>query len=198
MKAIKTLLTLAVALSAYGFSQSAQAQDRGRGGDRGGDRSEFMKRMVDRFRDRLEVKNDDEWAIISERLIAVMEARFSGFGGRGPGGFGGRGGPRGGGFQGRGGGDRDGGDRGGDRRRGDGDRGRSFGGDPDSPRGKLAAALEKGASAGEIKELLAAYRKERDDSAAEREARLKKARAELREVVTAKQEAWLVLMGMLD
>jgi hypothetical protein len=78
MKAIKHLLVVAVAATVFGYAGAAQAQ--------GFDRNEFTKRMVDRMREQLKVDNDDEWAIISERIRAVMEVRFSGFSGRGPGG----------------------------------------------------------------------------------------------------------------
>ena len=206
MKSLKHLLAAAVAFTVFASVGSVSAQ--------GFDRNELMKRMADRMREQLKVENDDEWSIISERLMAVVEARFAGFGGRGgPGGFSGR--TRGGGFPGRGGdrggdrgrggdregereGDRDrsdrdrgerGGDRGGDRGRGPG-----FGGDPDSARGKLAAAIQANASAEEIKKLLSSLRAEREAS----EAKLKQAQAALREVVTQRQEAILVLTRMLD
>ena len=51
--------------------------------------------MMDRFREQFEVKDDDEWKLIQDRIEKVMEARRAagGFGGMGfgrPGGPGGR------------------------------------------------------------------------------------------------------------
>jgi len=80
MKVIKHLLIVAVAITTFGLSStSAQAQ--------GFNREDMMKRFMSSYRERLGVKDDDEWSIISERLTKVMEIRMSGFGGRGrPGG----------------------------------------------------------------------------------------------------------------
>src|SRR5258708_21450073 len=60
------------------------------------DPAQMRQRMMDRYKERLEVTSDAEWKIIEERIDKVMtaqrEARIGGFGGPG----GGRG-PRGGG-----------------------------------------------------------------------------------------------------
>lgn len=66
---------------------------------------------------------------------------------------------------------------------------------PKTPRSELQAAVEdEGASAADLKAKLKAYRAERTKN----EAALKKAREELRAVLTVRQEAFLVLRGMLD
>lgn len=213
---MKKLIVVAAALALLGLTSSALAQ--------GFNREDIMKRLTDRMREQLEVSDDDEWAIISERLMKVVELRFAsgggrgGPGGRGPGGrggFQGRGGGDGdqggrggrggrGGFQGRGGdgngdqGDR--GERGGAQGRGGRDRGQGGPGgrggsaDPDSPAGKLQAAIQEKASSNEIKGLLNAYRAHRDANAD----KMKAAQTALREVVTTRQEAVLVLNRFLD
>ncbi len=189
MKIIKKTILVAAVLLAFGMANTTQAQDQGKKRTKGGqggqgfDRNEFMKRMVDRMRERFEVKSDDEWAIIGERLGKVMEQRFSGFGGGRP--------PGGGGTTGRGrGGDNN---QGGDNNRG-GERSSGFRGDPNSAEGKLAKAIEDKASADVVKAALDKVRSERK----EREDKLAKAQADLREVLTARQEAIAVLARMLD
>jgi hypothetical protein len=186
--------------------------DRGRG-DRGGfSMEDFRKRMEERLKGALKV-SDEEWAVLQPLIEKVQTkqrdaigSRFGGFGG-GPGG---PPGSPGGGF-----GDRrrgpDGGggapaagtpDGGGERRRspdGGGDRGP--GGTPRGDRGgspesqALRTTLEnENATADEIKAKLTAVRDTRKKAAAELEA----ARAELQKVVTVRQEAVLVAMGMLE
>ena len=53
---------------------SASAQDRPPGGGRGNfDPEQFRQRMMDRYREQLEVKDDAEWKLISDRVEKVME-----------------------------------------------------------------------------------------------------------------------------
>ena len=80
-----------------------------------------------------------------------------------------------------------GGDRGGSRR--------GRGGESDGPSAALKDVLdEEGASASEIKAKLEALRKDRAKKAKD----LAKARNQLKQVLTVKQEATLVLMGVLE
>jgi hypothetical protein len=166
----------------------------------------MRKRMVDGFRDRLDVKDNDEWSLISERIGKILEIRFAGFAGRGGQGStrGGQGSTRGGdrsrpeadGARGGERGEARGGERGGDNR-GGGNRtrgNRTRGGDPNSASGKLNAAIEANASGDEIKSLLAKLRAERKAAADT----LKKAQDGLREVLTSRQEAIMVVSRMLD
>src|SRR5215470_5998507 len=62
------------------------AQDRqGRGNF---DPEQFRQRMMERYREQLEVKSDDEWKVIEPRITKVMDARRDAGGfGRGMGGF---------------------------------------------------------------------------------------------------------------
>ena len=157
---------------------SAVAQQEGerrqRGGDRGNfDPAEFQKRMMERVREQLEVKSDDEWKVIEPRVAKVMEARRDASMG---GGFGGRGGrpPGGGGDQGGG--------------------GRSpFGGEPSPEAEALRKAVEAKAPAEEIKAKLAKFREVKKVN----EANLAKAQDELKKVLSLRQEATAVMSGLL-
>src|SRR3954466_1478149 len=99
MKKFKGLVVIAGIAAVLGLTGSkALAQGRGNF-----DPEQMKQRMMDRYKERLEVKSDDEWKIISERIEKVMtaqrDARIASFGG-----FGG-GGRRGGGGDNAGGGD---------------------------------------------------------------------------------------------
>jgi hypothetical protein len=162
------------------------------GGDQGGGRGnrgnwnpeEFRKRMMDRFKEDLK-SPDEEWAVLQPKLEKVMtamaESRFAGMGGRG--GFGGPGGP--------------GGGRGG---RGGAENGNAN--QPLQPESEMAVAsrdlrtvlANENASADEIAMKLKTFREAR----AKAEEKLKAAQKELQEVVTERQEAMLVMRGMLQ
>ncbi|HXJ56781.1 MAG TPA: hypothetical protein VNU68_08965 [Verrucomicrobiae bacterium] len=160
---------------------SALAQDRpGRGNF---DPEQFRQRAMERYREQLEVKNDDEWKVISTRIDKVLDARREiGFGG--PRGFGRGGGGGGGGGTGGGGG---GGDQGGDRRS-------RFGGDPGPEADALQKALDAKASPDELKAKLAKYREARKA----KEAKLTQAQDELRKILSVRQEAAAVMGGLLQ
>jgi hypothetical protein len=225
MKLTPKLLLPVAALAVSAAVATAQEQNNPQrppgGGDRGGERREgdrgrgfsmedFRKRMEEGLKRALKV-SDEEWAVLQPLIENVrdkqreaMGSRFGGFGGGPggpPGGFGGgfgdrRRGPDGGGAP--GGGTPDGG---GERRRGPdggGDRGPGGpggdrGGSPESQ--ALRTTLEnENATADEIKAKLTAVRESRKKASGELEA----ARAELQKVVTVRQEAVLVAMGMLE
>jgi hypothetical protein len=155
---------------------NVSAQDRGGRGNF--DPEQMRARMMERYRETFEVKDDAEWKLLEGRITKVMEARreMGGFG-RGFGGPGGPGGRRGGG---------DGADQGGERRR--------FGGEPSPEAESLQKAIEAKASNDEIKAKLAKYR----ESQKTKQANLEKAQADLRQVLSVKQEANAVLMGLLQ
>jgi len=150
----------------------------GQGGPGGGgnfDPAQMRQRMMERYREQLAVKDDAEWKIVQDRIEKVSDARREipgrggfGFGrGGGPGGPGGPGGQAG---------------------------GRGPGGGDTSPEGEaLQKAIEANAPADEIKSKLANYRA----AVKTKEAKLEKAQADLRQVLSAKQEASAVLMGLL-
>lgn len=188
MKKMNYLLALAgVAVALCLTTGRATAQGRGNF-----DPAQFKQRMMDRYKERLEVTGDAEWKIIEERIDKVttiqMELRsvggMGGFGGgrgRGPGGPGG-GGPGGGGPG--GGPPADNANR------------------PNRPNPfmtenaeveSLQKALDGKASSEELKGKLAKLRA----SVKEKEANLAKAQDDLRKVLSVRQEATAVLMGLL-
>ena len=154
----------------------------GRGGRGNWDPEQMRQRMMERFREQLAVKDDAEWSLIEARIKKINDSRSGmgrGFGGPGggPGGPGGQGGQAGqagqagqGGRQGRGG----------------------FG-QPNPDAEVLQTAFDSGASADDIKVKLTAYRA----AAKVKEGQLEKAQDELRQLLSVKQEARAVLLGLL-
>jgi hypothetical protein len=133
------------------------------------DPAEFRQRMMDQYRETLGVKSDDEWKLIQERIQKVMDARQ----GVGFGGMGFMGGRRGG-FPGGGPG--------------------MMGQTANPEREALQKTIEGNASKDEIKAKLAAYRESRKA----KQVKLEAAQAELQKLLTQKQEAAAVLMGLLE
>ena len=188
--------TLALGLAAAGVAHAQEEPERpgrpdrpergerGERGERRFDPEQMRERMTEMMKRRLGV-DDEEWEVLRPRIERVMQARQDarvggGFGGgrRGMGGPGG--GP---------GGDGDG-DDGGDRpgRRGS-----------ETALGKAAAELRQtladdAASAEQVKGRLDAFRAARDEA----EAELTQAQASLKEVLTQRQEATLVMTGVLE
>ena len=170
-------LALAVVAAAAGLAvNAAEAQERPGRDRRGGDfdPAEFRQRAMERMREQFEVKDDSEWKVIETRIGKVMEAQRDSRmgGGFNRGGFAGR----------RGGDGQDGGRRGG-----------PFGGETSPEADSLQKAVEAKASSEELKSKLAKYREARKA----KEAALEKAQDDLRKVLTARQEATAVLMGLL-
>jgi hypothetical protein len=156
-----------VAVLLTGATQAfAQQERQGRGNF---DPEQMRQRMMERYKEQLDVKDDGEWKIISERIEKVTAARRE-LGGGGFGmGFGGRrggGGGGGGGFR---------------------------GGDPSPEVEALQKAIEAKASGEELKQKLAKLREARK----EKEAKLEKAQEDLRKVLSVRQEASAVLLGLL-
>jgi hypothetical protein len=155
--------------------QGGQGGQGGRQGRGNIDPEQMRQRMMERFREQLGVKDDGEWSLIEARIKKINESRMGrGFGGPwgGPGGPGG--GPGGQGGQG-------------------GRQGRGGFGQPNPDAEALQTALDSGASADDIKAKLATYRA----SAKQKEAQLEKAQDELRQLLSVKQEARAVLLGLL-
>jgi hypothetical protein len=186
---------LALMFGGLSLAQQQGQRQRGQGGDQGGrqfdpgqrgqfDPAQMRQRMTERMKEQLGV-NDAEWKVFEPRLTRVMELSRQGAGG-GPGGMmgmmfgrGQRGGP--------------GGDQGGP------------GGDRRGPQGtqtglqkamtQLQTTLEnQSASPEEIKKQLTTVRQERVRAQQE----LAVARSELQKICTPRQEAQLVVMGMLE
>ena len=153
------------------------AQDAG-GNNNGGGRGNFdpaqaQQQMMDRMREQLEITDDGEWKVISERLTVVNDLRrAAGGGGRGgPPGGGGPGGP--------------GGQQGGGRTRGGG------GGSPEAD--ALRQAIQDKLPDAEIKSRLTRVRETRKMN----EEKLQRAQEELRAVLSVRQEAVAVMFGLL-
>lgn len=150
-----------------------EAREGGQGGFGAGgfDRSRFEQMMMDRYKEALE-SSDEEWKIVEPRIKKVLDAQRATRIGGGRGGMMGRSG-RGG----RGGPEGPGGEA----------------AEEDGPAANLSKAIDTG-SAEDIKSALKEYRQARKA----KEAELKTAQTELRQVLTLKQEARLVMMGTLD
>jgi hypothetical protein len=135
------------------------------------DPAQFREQMMNRIKERMGA-SDDEWKVLSPKIEKVMTVQRDTRGGGG--GFGG--GPGGGG-----------------RRGGGADQ------QPTTETGKASAdlrtALEnKDTPADDIAKKLAAYREARDKGRAQ----LQAAQKELKEILTQRQEAVMVNMGMLE
>lgn len=178
------------------------------------DPAQMRERMLQRMRGQLEVKDDAEWKLISSRIAKVFEARRAvggGFGGPGPGGFGepgpgfgGPGGPGGqGGPEGSGGGPGDqpppDGNNSPDARPTQGGPGPGgFGpGGPNRQSGPemeaLTKAIQAKAEAADIKAKLTQVREARK----KKEADLAQAQEDLRQILSVRQEAIAVSVGLL-
>ena len=168
-------LVAGLVLSTVDVTAQGRAQ---RGGFGGGnfDPELMRQRMAQMMKERLSA-TDEEWKVIEPRLMTVQEKQRANMGGR----FGGMMGA----FGGRGrGADRQGGDR------------------PDRPQRPgmeeiqaLREALEASDTpVSELKAKMKAVRELRKKN----EAELKEAREKLREVLTTRQEATCLMMGLLD
>ena len=181
----------AAAILLSGTTPALAQQGPGRGNF---DPAQMRQQMIERYRERLEITNDDEWKLIQTRIEKVSEARRAvGFGGgMGMMGMMGRGNrPQGAANA------PQGGDAAqpaaGDQTARRGNRG-GFGQDPSPEAEALQKAIEGKASAEELKTKLAAFREARKA----KEAALEKAQQELRPVLTVRQEAAAVLVGLLN
>ncbi|MDB6129028.1 MAG: hypothetical protein JWM04_135 [Verrucomicrobiales bacterium] len=200
MKSLRTSLVVAGAILALCSSMDvhAQAADpnapqqggrRQRGGANAGGQQQRdpvaqRQAMMDRMRESFEVKDDAEWKVLEEKIVAVMDARRAaatpmGFG------RGGRGGPGG-----AGGANPTAGNNNGGRQQGG-----AFGNTTPNPDFEaLQKAIEEKAPADEIKAKLAKYR----DSHKAAQAKLTAAQEDLKKVLTPKQEAVAVVSGLLS
>ena len=193
------LAVAAVAAALNLFASNIQAQDsaapppgqgqgggRQRGGGGGGfgggnfDPAQFQQRMMDRTMEILEVTDDTERKALEPLVQKVMDARMASFSGMGRGMFGGRGGR--------------GGQNGGNQDQANGNTRRGpFGGTPMPEADTLQKAIDSKASKADMKAALEKYAEARKAKQAE----LEKAQADLRKVLTLRQEALATLNGLL-
>jgi hypothetical protein len=184
MKKTHHALTVALILVALALSRKdASAQQPPNFGNMGNMdpqqiQAMIQQRVMDNLREQLVITNDAEWGVVEGRLSKVVAGRMDtmmsggmGMMGRmGPGGPGGRGGGNG--------------------------AGRGFAGfgQPSPEATALQSALDSNAPASQIKAALDKFR----DARKRKQAELAKAQDELRQVLSMRQEAALVSMGMLD
>ena len=140
---------------------------------------QWQQQRVERYKDRLEITDDTEWKAIQPLIEKITDLQRQSFADRVRGEFG-RGG--------RGGGDSSSGDQGGRR----GFRG-GFGGEPSKEAEALQKAIDGKAPKAELKEALAKYVESRKDKQTD----LEKAQADLRKVLSVRQEAIASLAGLL-
>ena len=166
-------------------AQPSNGTQKGQGGFGGGrqgrgnfDPAQFQQRMMERYKEVLEVTDDAEWKAMEPLVQKVMDARRDTFGGMGRGMFG-RGGPR-------GGDNAQPADQGSQRRGG-------FGGAPNPDADALQKAIDSKASKAEMKAALDKYLASRKA----KQAALEQAQADLRKVLTTRQEALAALNGLL-
>ena len=143
------------------------------------DPAQMRERQLERHRERIEVKSDDDWKKLEPIIGKVMDAQRDARMGAGFGGFGGRGGRDG------AAGGTEGGNQGGNRNRG--------GGQSTPEVTELQKALDDKASTEDVKAKLAKVREARKV----KEAALEKAQDELRKALSPRQEAGAVLAGLL-
>ena len=172
------------------------------------DPAQMRQRMLDRLREQFEVKDDSEWKLISVRITKVFDLRRGLGGPGGMGGFGPRGGFRGGpgGPEGQGGPPPQMGGQGPDGAQFQGGPGGGPGGFPGGPGGPggfgrepnpeldaLRTAIDAKATNAELKTRMAQLREARK----KKETDLEKAQEDLRQILSVRQEAIAVTMGLL-
>ena len=184
--ALASITALCLSNSAFAQEEAIDANRGDRGGRGpggfGGDRGNFdpaqfreqmEKRMMESVRERLEIKDDTEWSAIEPLIKKVNDLRTQQVAGGMRGMFG----------RGRG------GDRGGDSGRGGG-----MFGEASAEQTALSEAVDNNASKEDLKAKMEAFRKARDKKAAE----LKAAQDTLKKVLTTKQEAVALQMGLVN
>jgi hypothetical protein len=188
MKINKWLVMAGVAAIMSLGSNQVVAQPNGGGGGGGGrggrgnfDPAQMQQRMMERYKEVLEVTDDSEWKAMEPLVQKVMEARRDTMGGMGRAMFG-RGGRGGGGNA-----------QPGDAQGQQGPRRGMFGGAPNPDAEALQRAIDSKASKAEIKAALDKYVASRKV----KQAALEQAQDDLRKVLTSRQEAIATLNGLL-
>ena len=183
MNRLLAVAGLAGVISMGGSKVLAQGGPGGGNFDPAQFQQQMQQRIMDYYREQLDVKDDSEWKVLQGRIQKVVDARMQvGLGGismgmlgqmgRGRGG-GGNGGPGGGG-------------------RGFGALGSLFGGS--SPeQDALQSAIDSNASSAVLKAAMEKYNEARKA----KQAKLEQAQAELRQVLSVRQEAIASVSGLL-
>jgi hypothetical protein len=179
---IITLCAMAATLAIGVTGLLAQDNGGGPGGGRRGnfDPAQMQQRMLDRVQDELGFTNDTDWNAVKPLVQKVMDARMAvGNGGMGRMFGGGRN---------RGGANGAAGDQANNRPRG------GMFGQTSPEQDALQKAVDDNAPSAQIKDLLAKYK----DSQKAKQARLDAAQADLKAVLTTKQEAQACLLGLVN
>jgi hypothetical protein len=176
MKRIAKMLALASCVAAFGLTANDALAQRGNF-----DPAQMRQGRIDRFKDSMDVKDDAEWKVLETAIGKVVDAQMDAMAGRFGGGRGGRGGNTNSASS-----DTTGGN---NNRRG----GRGGFGTPSPEAEALQKAIDDKASADVIKSKLNALR----DSNKAKEEKLETAQADLKKLLTARQEAVAVLGGLL-
>ena len=177
MKTFNYLLAISGVVLTLNFGGAkVLAQGGGGGGGMAGmDPTAMLQRQADAMRVALAVTNDDEWSVISPRLVKVMqlqtEVRMAGIANMARGAMAQRGGGGGGmrGFA-------------------------AFLGEPDPASAALTKVLDDNAPLADVKAAMAKLREARKRKQAE----MVKAQADMQGVISIRQEAILLNDGMLD
>ena len=181
--AISTTSLLAQDNNNAGDNNGGQRRNRQGGGPGGGnwDPAQMQQRILDRTQEQLGFTNDTEWAAVKPLVQKVLEARFAA----------GSGGMRGmfGGGRNRGGTNSSNGDQASTTRQRP-----TFGGQPNPEQEALQKAIDDNAPAAQVKDLLAKYKA----SQKTKQAKLEAAQADLKAVLTSKQEAQAYLLGLVN
>lgn len=158
-----------------GFAQNDNGGGGGNGGNGGGrqgrgnfDPAQMQQRMLDRYQEQLGFTNNVEWDAVKPLVQKVSEAQMAARGGQMRGMFGGR------------------------NRGGNGGPGSMMPADPEYD--ALRKAIDDNAPAAQIKDLLAKYK----TSQKAKQVKLEAAQADLKQVLTTKQEAEATLLGLLQ
>ena len=156
-----------------GQRRQRQGGQGGQGGPGRGnwDPAQMQQRMMDRYQEQLGFTNDTEWTAVKPLVQKVMEARMASMSGMGRGMFGG-----------------------GRNRGGQGGGAGGMFGQTNPDQDALQKALDDNAPAAQVKDLLAKYK----TSQKAKQAKLEAAQAELKAVLTTKQEAQACLMGLVN
>jgi hypothetical protein len=142
----------------------------GQGGGRNFDPAQMQQRMLERAQEQLGFTNDVEWDAVKPLVQKVQEAQMSARAGQMRGMFGGG------------------------RNRGGGNGGGNGMFPADAERDALQKAVDDNAPASQVKDLLAKYKA----SQKAKQAKLEAAQADLKKVLSTKQEAQAVLSGLIN
>jgi len=198
MKLNRMITLCAVAVTLALSVGDAIAQNNNGGGNNGGGRrmrggnggnfgnfdpAQMQQRRLDNVRQQLDVTNDTDWSAIQPLVQKLLDAQQAARQGGGRGGFGGR---QRGGNNGQNGNNNNANTNGGGRG--------GFGPQPSPEAQALQQAIYNDAPAAQLKDLLAKY----NASQKNKQAALAKAQADLRQVLTVKQESQATLMGLFN